>query len=162
MFTKQEISKNKSEMYSSIKNQLKYLLEDVNDNTANLSNTSALLNVYLKDINWVGFYLYKNNELILGPFQGMPACTKIKIGNGVCGTAAKNLETLIADDVDSFPGHISCDSASRSEIVVPIVINNTLYGVLDIDSPSLSRFDHGDKLGLESVIETLILNIIID
>ncbi|QVK20469.1 GAF domain-containing protein [Mycoplasmatota bacterium] len=162
MFEKQNISNNKEEMYSLIIKQLNYLLEDVNDNIANLSNTSALLNVYLENINWVGFYLYKNSELVLGPFQGMPACTKIQIGNGVCGTAAKTLSTMVVDDVGAFPGHIACDGASKSEIVVPIIIEDKLFGLLDIDSPILSRFDEDDKLYLENVINTIISYISID
>ncbi len=162
MFTKLESSKNKPEMYETIINQLKYLLEDVNDNITNLSNTSALLNAYLKDINWVGFYLFKNNELLLGPFQGLPACTKIMIGNGVCGTAAETLQSIVVDDVDAFPGHIACDGASKSEIVIPIIINNSFYGLLDIDSPIHNRFDNVDKLYLEKLINTLISYISID
>jgi len=162
MFTKLESSKNKPEMYETIINQLKYLLEDVNDNITNLSNTSALLNAYLKDINWVGFYLFKNNELLLGPFQGLPACTKIMIGNGVCGTAAETLQSIVVDDVDAFPGHIACDGASKSEIVIPIIINNSFYGLLDIDSPIHNRFDNVDKLYLEKLINTLISYISFD
>ena len=160
MFTKEKLSNDKISMYNSILKQLEALLEGVNDNIANLSNAAALLNVYLEDINWVGFYLNKTEELVLGPFQGMPACTKIKIGNGVCGMAAKNMETQLVNDVHQFPGHIACDSASNSEIVIPMIVNNNLFGVLDIDSPIFSRFDEIDKEYLEKFTDILESNIV--
>lgn len=162
MFQKMDIPKDKQEMYDLLLYQLKYLLEDVNDNIANLSNTSSILDFYLDEINWVGFYLYKNDELVLGPFQGLPACVKIKMGNGVCGTAASTMETQVVKDVHAFEGHIACDSASNSEIVIPFEVGNKLYGVLDIDSPIFDRFDETDCVNLEKVVELLVSNLSID
>lgn len=114
-----------------------------------LSNASALLNQYLEDVSWVGFYLLKDNKLILGPFQGLIACTEIEIGKGVCGASAKTRETQIVENVHNFPGHIACDSRSNSEIVIPIIINDVLYGVLDIDSTSFNRFNKEDEKELK-------------
>ncbi len=114
-----------------------------------LSNASALLNQYLEDVSWVGFYLLKDNKLILGPFQGLIACTEIEIGKGVCGASAKTRETQIVENVHNFPGHIACDSRSNSEIVIPIIINGSLYGVLDIDSTSFNRFNQEDEKELK-------------
>lgn len=114
-----------------------------------LSNASALLNQYLEDVSWVGFYLFKNNKLILGPFQGLIACTEIEIGKGVCGVSAKTRETQIVENVHNFPGHIACDSRSNSEIVIPIIIKDALYGVLDIDSTSFNRFNKEDEKELK-------------
>jgi len=144
--------------YNFILSSLKALTEDENDYLANLANGSALLYEYLDDINWVGFYLYKNGELVLGPFQGKPACTRIKIGKGVCGTTAKELKTQIVDDVHKFEGHIACDSASNSEIVIPILKDGNLLGVLDIDSPIFSRFTKEDQENLLNFLEILIKN----
>lgn len=162
MFQKTDIPVNKQEMYDQLLFQLKYLLMDVNDNIANLSNTSAIIDFYLDDINWAGFYIYKDGELVLGPFQGLPACVKIKMGNGVCGTAAAEFKTLVVDDVDAFPGHIACDSASKSEIVIPFKVDNQLYGVLDIDSPIHNRFDEIDRVNLENVVNLLVEYLAID
>ena len=120
-----------------------------------LSNASALLNMYLEDINWVGFYLLKDNQLILGPFQGKVACTNIKIGRGVCGTCIQDEKTILVPNVHEFKGHIACDSASNSEICVPIYANNKLYGLLDIDSPSLNRFNDIDKINLEKICKMI-------
>ena len=120
-----------------------------------LSNTSALLNDNLDQINWVGFYLIENNELILGPFQGHPACVHISIGKGVCGTAVANNQTQLVDDVNTFPGHIACDANSKSEIVVPIHVDNEIIGVLDIDAPITQRFSKGDQQGLEEIVSIL-------
>lgn len=114
-----------------------------------LSNACALLNQYLEDVSWVGFYLLKDNKLILGPFQGLIACTEIEIGKGVCGASAKTRETQIVENVHNFPGHIACDSRSNSEIVIPIIINGALYGVLDIDSTSFNRFNKEDEKELK-------------
>lgn len=123
----------------------------------NLANFSALLMAFLEEVSWAGFYLWDGKRLILGPFQGLPACTEIAWGKGVCGTAAKLRRTLVVDDVDQFPGHIACDSASRSEIVVPIVKRDgTFFGVLDLDSPVLSRFKETEKKLLEDAVELLI------
>lgn len=124
-----------------------------------LANTSALIYQYYPDINWCGFYLYKNNKLILGPFQGKPACMEIKLDKGVCGYSARNKTCIVVGDVHEFPGHIACDSESNSELVVPIIINDELFGLLDIDSPKLDRFkDYDLKLFKEIVefIKTLI------
>ena len=162
MFNKTDIPKDKQEMYDLMIYQLKFLLDDVNDNIANLSNTSAIIDFYLKDINWAGFYIYKNNELVLGPFQGLPACVKIQVGIGVCGTAASTMTTQVVKDVDAFPGHIACDSASKSEIVIPLSVNNQLFGVLDIDSPNLDRFDDIDRVNLETLVNLLVTYITID
>lgn len=145
----------KKECYEVIKKQLTSLLEGEIYPTPNLSNTSALLNVALKDINWVGFYLMHEGELLLGPFQGKTACVHIPVGKGVCGTAVKEDKTQLVKDVHLFPGHIACDSASRSEIVIPIHANGEVIGVLDIDSPIVNRFDEIDKLGLEEVVQIL-------
>ncbi len=146
--------KDKKQFYDYLNLKLTGLICDEPDWLANLSNTSALLWLLLDDINWAGFYLYKNGELVLGPFQGKPACTHIEIGKGVCGTAAKERKTQVVKNVDEFPGHIACDSASKSEIVVPIIQDNELKGVLDIDSPILSRFDEEDQEHFENIIET--------
>ena len=156
MFVEIKKGKNKEENYQILLSNLEYFLSKDDERITTLSNLSAYLDYFLEDINWVGFYLYKDSELHLGPFQGLPACTKIEIGNGVCGTAAFEKKTLIVENVDSFPGHIACDSGSKSEIVVPIIRHHRLIGVLDIDSPSLSRFDNTDKLYLEKVVDKLV------
>jgi len=158
MFQTTTYSGDRVKDYELVIQQLNALLEGEKNITANLANTAALLNQFLDDINWVGFYIWdeKDNELILGPFQGLPACIRIPYGQGVCGTAAKQLTTQLVPDVDQFPGHIACDSASRSEIVVPLVIQGKLFGVLDIDSPSLNRFDELDQQYLEKFCEVLI------
>lgn len=145
----------KKECYQLIHSQLKALLEGEPYVIPNLSNASALLHDALKDINWVGFYLVHNNELLLGPFQGKTACVHIQIGKGVCGMAVLKEETQLVYDVHEFPGHIACDSASRSEIVVPIRVNQKIVGVLDIDSPITGRFDELDKEGLTEVVRIL-------
>lgn len=123
-----------------------------------LANAAASLKQHIPEINWVGFYLLKDGELTLGPFQGLVACTRIKLGNGVCGTAAQERRSILVPDVDAFPGHIACDSASRSEIVIPLYRDGEkkdVFGVLDIDSPKLARFDEADLRGLELIAETL-------
>ncbi len=120
-----------------------------------LSNASALLNDYLEDVSWVGFYLFKDNHLILGPFQGKVACTSIELGKGVCGKAAVERKAVIVPNVHEFEGHIACDSRSNSEIVLPIIINNNLYGVLDIDSTSFNRFNELDEKELSTFIDNL-------
>jgi L-methionine (R)-S-oxide reductase len=121
-----------------------------------LANASASLKQHLPDVNWAGFYLMRNNELVLGPFQGLPACVRIATGKGVCGTAASERRSIVVKDVDQFPGHIACDSASRSEVVIPMIVGERILGVLDIDSPSLDRFDDDDRIGLELVVATLL------
>ncbi len=122
----------------------------------NLANASALLMSHLPEINWAGFYLHCEGELVLGPFQGRPACLRIALGKGVCGTAAAKRETLLVPDVEAFPGHIACDTRSRSEIVVPMFSGGRLVGVLDIDSPKLARFDTADRAGLEELVRVWI------
>ena len=135
--------------YQLLSRELRGLIEGVNHVGANLANASALINEYLSDINWVGFYLLEDNKLVLGPFQGKVACIEIAIGKGVCGTAASEDRTLLVANVHEFKGHIACDSASNSEIVIPLHKDNKVYGVLDIDSPMLNRFTAEDKEGLE-------------
>lgn len=135
--------------------QLKVLIEDCNYELSILSNVSALLNQSLEDISWVGFYLYQDDQLILGPFQGKVACTNIPIGKGVCGTTAQNKTTTIVPNVHEFAGHIACDNATNSEIVVPIFVNEKFYGVLDIDSISFDRFNEQDQLKLEQAMTIL-------
>ena len=156
MFMNIEKSTNKEKNYQILLSNIDYYLIEGDNLITNLSNLSAYLNYFLDDVNWVGFYLYDGEKLALGPFQGNPACTIIHLGNGVCGTAARNKETLVVNDVDSFPSHIACDSSSKSELVIPIVKDDKLIGVLDIDSPLLSHFDNVDKLYLEKVIVKLI------
>lgn len=152
MFEVMEYSGNQEEDYQLLYKQLHALLEGETDEIALLANASALLNQFLKEINWVGFYLWKGDQLVLGPFQGLPACTRIAYGKGVCGTAVKKEETILVPDVTKFPGHIVCDVASRSEIVIPIFKESKVYGVLDIDSPVLERFDATDQNYLEEFV----------
>jgi len=149
MFNVEKHPGNKQEQYTLLHKQLVALIEDEKNQIANLSNASALLNQFLPDINWVGFYLVEDNQLILGPFQGLPACVRIPFGKGVCGTSAANKTTLRIADVHQFPGHIACDAASQSEIVIPLIKNEEIIGVLDIDSPMTNRFDAEDQQGLE-------------
>ncbi len=141
--------------YKILAEQLKALAEDEPNYIPVLSNASALINENLDDLNWAGFYLMDNGSLLLGPFQGKVACIRIALGKGVCGTAAEKDETLVVPNVHEFPGHIACDCASNSEIVVPIHKDSKVIGVLDIDSPSLNRFTEKDKEGLEEFVKTL-------
>lgn len=141
--------------YKLMQAQLKALIRDVPYEIANFANASALIWQELPDINWAGFYLMADGMLVLGPFQGKPACTRIAIGRGVCGTAVQQDATQLVPDVHAFPGHIACDCASNSEIVVPIHKNGAVYGVLDIDSPFLNRFSEADREGLESLVAIL-------
>ncbi|HEV7681023.1 MAG TPA: GAF domain-containing protein [Pyrinomonadaceae bacterium] len=143
----------KSELYANLQLQLRSLLEGERDFIANAANFAALLYHSVPDLNWAGLYLRKGNELVLGPFQGQPACVRIPIGKGVCGTAAEQRQTILVDNVHEFPGHIACDSASNSEIVVPLLAEENLIGVLDLDSPSLARFDEEDAKGLNELAE---------
>ncbi|HYK73687.1 MAG TPA: GAF domain-containing protein [Pseudoneobacillus sp.] len=156
MFNVENYRGNKKENYALVKKQLKALIEDEKNQIANLSNASALLNQFLDRINWVGFYLMDDKELVLGPFQGLPACVRIPVGKGVCGTAIAKRETILVEDVHQFPGHIACDAASQSEIVIPLIKNGDILGVLDIDSPEKSRFDEEDKQNLEEFVEILV------
>ena len=141
--------------YSLMNKQLLSLTQGVEDGISNLANASALLFHTLEGLNWAGFYLYKNGVLLLGPFQGKTACTKIPMGKGVCGTAAERGETIVVPDVHAFPGHIACDGDSNSEIVIPLYVKGSLYGVLDIDSPVYHRFTEEDRLGLEAFARAL-------
>jgi GAF domain-containing protein len=148
-----EVANSKHQQYQELVGQLRALLEGERDFIANAANFSALLFHSLPDLNWVGFYLTKDGELVLGPFQGQPACVRIPIGKGVCGTAAQQRETVIVPDVHQFPGHIACDSASNAEVVVPLVEGNRLVAVLDLDSPVIGRFDDEDAKGLNDLVE---------
>lgn len=145
----------KPTLYADLHSALDGLTADEPDAVANMANAAGLLWDYLPDINWVGFYRLIDGELVLGPFQGKVACIRIKPGEGVCGTAAATGETQLVDDVDAFPGHIPCDAASASELVVPIMANGTFFGVLDIDSPTKARFDSEDALGCETLVALL-------
>ena len=146
----------KQELYSNLAEQLRSLFETERDFIANAANFSALLYHSLPDLNWAGFYLLKDDELVLGPFQGQPACVRIAMGKGVCGTAAQQRQTILVDNVHEFPGHIACDSASNSEIVVPLIRNEQLIGVLDLDSPLFARFDDEDAQGLNELVEVFV------
>jgi L-methionine (R)-S-oxide reductase len=146
----------KAELYATLAAQLRALLEGERDFIANAANFSSLLYSSLPDLNWAGFYLRKDDELVLGPFQGRPACVRIGIGRGVCGTAAEQRQTILVDNVHEFPGHIACDSASNSEIVVPLIDGEKLIGVLDLDSPQLARFDVEDARGLNELVEIFV------
>ncbi|MDF9760149.1 MULTISPECIES: GAF domain-containing protein [Peribacillus] len=155
MFNVEMYQGKKEKNYELVQKQLFALIEDETNWIANLSNAAALLNQFLDEINWVGFYLYEEGQLILGPFQGLPACVRIPMGKGVCGTSAATEKTLRIEDVHQFPGHIACDAASRSEIVIPLMKDGKLFGVLDIDSPVTDRFDEIDQQGLEKFAEIL-------
>jgi L-methionine (R)-S-oxide reductase len=145
----------KAELYRIVAEQLQSLIRAESDWIANLANAAALIFQSVPDLNWAGFYLLKDDELVVGPFQGKVACVRIQIGKGVCGTAAEQRKKVIVPDVHEFPGHIACDSASRSEVVVPLIRQGELIGVLDLDSPSLGRFDYEDAVGLEVVAKLL-------
>jgi len=145
----------KDQLYKYMNIKLTGLIGSESNALANLSNASALLWLLIKDINWAGFYLYTEDQLILGPFQGKPACVRIDMGKGVCGRAAETRQSQVIKNVHDFPGHIACDSASNSEIVVPIIHDDKLIGVLDIDSPYINRFNDEDRLGLEKFVATL-------
>ena len=144
------------EVHRDLLEQARALLHGERDFTANAANLAALIFHTLPDLNWAGFYWMKGGELVLGPFQGKPACVRIAIGKGVCGTAARDRKSIVVPDVDAFPGHIACDSASRSEVVVPVVAGGRLIGVLDLDSPLKGRFGDADARGLEALVEAFI------
>jgi len=150
-FTLAELTGDRSEQYRQLTVQARALVAGENDRVANAANLSALIHHNLAAVNWSGFYFYDGKELVVGPFQGKPACIRIALGRGVCGTAAASRETQLVPDVHDFPGHIACDADSRSEIVVPLIWAGELIGVLDIDSPETGRFDTIDQDGLESV-----------
>ena len=146
----------KNERYEFLLKYLESSFEGERNFIANLANASAVINENLENLNWAGFYLYDGKDLVLGPFQGKPACVRIKLGKGVCGTSAANNETLIVDNVHEFPGHIACDAASNSEIVVPIYVENRLIGVLDLDSFEYGNFDETDKIYLEKAVKLIV------
>ena len=146
------VSDNKRDLYASLAQQLTGLLEGERDMVANAANMSALIFQFLPDLNWAGFYFMRGGELVLGPFQGKTACVRIAVGRGVCGTAVERQESIVVPDVHAFPGHIACDSASRSELVVPLTKDGRVLGVLDLDSPNPNRFDDEDREGCETLV----------
>lgn len=150
-------TQSKDEFYHELASQIGHLLSGEDNEIANLSNAAALLTIHLKDVNWVGFYLWypSIDQLILGPFAGLPACVRIASGRGVCGAAVRDMKTQLVMNVNEFPGHIACDAASNSEVVIPILKDGQLVGVLDVDSPQLARFDEADARGLEHVVEVI-------
>ncbi|MED1203180.1 GAF domain-containing protein [Heyndrickxia acidicola] len=156
MFHTSNYNGTKEQQYGLVKKQLAALIEGEPNRIANLSNASALLGQFLDRINWVGFYLVEGSELVLGPFQGLPACVRIPFGKGVCGTAISERKTIRVENVNQFPGHIACDAASQSEIVIPLIKNDTVIGVLDIDSPELNRFDEQDEKELNDFVQVLL------
>lgn len=151
MFDTSTLTGSKPEQYGQLLAQARALVHGERDRIANAANLSALVYHALPHLNWVGFYFFDGKELVVGPFQGLPACVRIPLDKGVCGAAASQRVTQRIEDVDAFPGHIACDSASRSELVVPLVHNGNLVGVFDLDSPSLARFDAEDQAGLEAI-----------
>ena len=146
-------NESKDELYQILSQDLIQIFKVERDFIANAANFSSLLYHSLPGLNWTGFYIYKEDQLVLGPFQGKPACIRISIGKGVCGKAAAEMQTMLVEDVLSFPGHIACDAASRSEIVIPLINNGKLIGLLDLDSPQKARFDREDKENLETMIQ---------
>ena len=159
MFAANVLTGSKPEQYAQLLAQAQALLHGERDRIANAANLSALVNHSLPDLNWVGFYLYDGNELVVGPFQGLPACVRIPLDKGVCGAAARTRTTQRVADVNAFPGHIACDSASRSELVVPLVVDGELFGVLDLDSPSPDRFDADDQAGIEAIAQAFVASL---
>ncbi|ASR44309.1 diguanylate cyclase [Xanthomonas citri pv. mangiferaeindicae] len=153
MFTSTPLSGSKADQYAALAAQARALLHGESDPIANAANLSALVYHALQDLNWVGFYFYDGTELVVGPFQGLPACVRIPLDKGVCGAAARTRQTQRIDDVHAFPGHIACDAASRSEVVVPLVDGDRLIGVFDLDSPLPARFDADDQAGLEALAQ---------
>ena len=158
MHTQNELPPDKAAAYAELATSLRALLDGEHDLVANAANMAALLYWNLPQLNWAGLYLVEaqRGDLLLGPFQGKPACVRIPVGRGVCGTAAQRRETVVVPDVHAFPGHIACDSASNSEIVVPIVLGGQLLGVLDLDSPVHGRFDADDARGLEALVRIFV------
>lgn len=154
MFETQTIAATaKPDFYRALGRQVDALLDGERDPIANAANISALLFQLMPDLNWAGFYFLRGNELVLGPFQGKPACVRIAVGKGVCGAAVARRQSIVVEDVHAFPGHIACDAASRSELVVPLLRGDKVAGVIDLDSPTPNRFDHDDRTGIEAVAE---------
>lgn len=154
MFEAKALKVDKAGFYRELAQQLEGLLSGERDAIANAANTAALLFTTLADLNWAGFYFLRSpDELVLGPFQGKPACVRIAVGRGVCGAAVAQRRTMLVEDVHAFAGHIACDAASRSELVVPLIQGNRILGVIDLDSPLPSRFDRADQRGIEAVAE---------
>ena len=156
MFTASTLSGSKPEQYAQLLDQARALLHDERDRIANAANLSALVYHALPELNWAGFYFFDGTELVVGPFQGLPACVRIPLDRGVCGAAARTRTTQRVEDVHAFPGHIACDSASRSELVVPLVKDGALLGVFDLDSPVPARFDVEDQRGLEAIASAFV------
>jgi GAF domain-containing protein len=156
MFHASTLEGGKPEQYAQLLSQARGLMDGERDRTANAANLSALVYHALPALNWVGFYFYDGTELVVGPFQGLPACVRIAIGRGVCGTAAATRQTQRVHDVHDFEGHIACDAASRSEVVVPLYKGERLVGVFDLDSPEVGRFDADDQAGLEAIAQAFL------
>jgi L-methionine (R)-S-oxide reductase len=156
MFDTSSLTGSKPEQYTQLLAQAHALVHGERDRIANAANLSALIYHALPQLNWAGFYFFDGTELVVGPFQGLPACVRIPLHKGVCGAAASSRQTQRIDDVDAFPGHIACDSASRSELVVPLLHEGQLIGVLDIDSPVVARFDADDQQGLEAIAQVFV------
>lgn len=155
-FATQTLSGSKPEQYAQLVAQARALIQGEPDRVANAANLAALVYHALPDLNWVGFYFYDGAELVVGPFQGLPACVRIALDKGVCGAAARTRQTQRVADVEAFPGHIACDAASRSELVVPLVHEGALVGVFDLDSPRVDRFDEDDQQGLEAIAQAFL------
>ncbi|MCS3808292.1 GAF domain-containing protein [Xanthomonas sp. 4461] len=156
MFATSSLTGSKPEQYAQLTAQAQALVHGEPDRIANAANLAALIFNSLPSLNWAGFYFYDGRELVVGPFQGLPACVRIPLDKGVCGAAASTRQSQRIADVDAFPGHIACDSASRSELVIPLVKGDTLIGVLDLDSPELNRFDADDQRGLEAIAQVFV------
>lgn len=155
-FATQTLSGSKPEQYAQLVAQARALIQGEPDRVANAANLAALVYHALPDLNWAGFYFYDGTELVVGPFQGLPACVRIALDKGVCGAAARTRQTQRVADVEAFPGHIACDAASRSELVVPLVRQGALVGVFDLDSPRLNRFDEDDQQGVEAIAQAFL------
>lgn len=156
MFAVKEVTGSKGEIYEELLRQAQGLLYGERDLIANAANVAALIWQIVPDLNWAGFYFIKGGELVLGPFQGKPACVRIAVGKGVCGTAVARRETMLVEDVHAFPGHIACDSASNSELVVPLIKGGKVHGVLDLDSPNFARFDAEDRRAFEALVAVFV------
>jgi GAF domain-containing protein len=156
MFTASALNGSKPDQFAQLLEQARGLVHGERDRIANAANLSALVYHALPDLNWVGFYFFDGNELVVGPFQGLPACVRIPLDKGVCGAAARTRTTQRVEDVHAFPGHIACDAASRSELVVPLVLEGSLVGVFDLDSPLPGRFDVEDQRGLEAIAQVFL------